>query len=48
MGEFTTILARDGHEFQAYLAAPTDQAARAIVVLQEIFRLNPARARLGS
>lgn len=28
MGEFTTLMARDGHEFQAYLAAPapTDHA----------------------
>jgi carboxymethylenebutenolidase len=40
MGEFTTIMARDGHEFQAYLAAPTGRPRGAIVVLQEIFGVN--------
>jgi carboxymethylenebutenolidase len=40
MGEFTTIMARDGHEFQAYLAAPKGKPRGAIVVLQEIFGVN--------
>jgi carboxymethylenebutenolidase len=40
MGEFATIMARDGHEFQAYLAAPTGKPRGAIVVLQEIFGVN--------
>ena len=40
MGEFTTLMARDGHEFQAYLAAPTGKPRGAIVVLQEIFGVN--------
>ena len=40
MGEFTTIMARDGHEFQAYLAAPAGKPRGAIVVLQEIFGVN--------
>jgi carboxymethylenebutenolidase len=40
MGEFTTIMARDGHEFQTYLAAPTGRPRGAIVVLQEIFGVN--------
>jgi carboxymethylenebutenolidase len=40
MGEFTTIMARDGHEFQAYLAAPTGKPRGAIVVIQEIFGVN--------
>jgi carboxymethylenebutenolidase len=40
MGEFTTIMARDGHEFQAYLAAPTGKPRGALVVLQEIFGVN--------
>ena len=40
MGEFTTIMARDGHEFQAYLAAPIARPRGAIVVLQEIFGVN--------
>jgi carboxymethylenebutenolidase len=40
MGEFTTIMARDGHEFQAYLAAPTSKPRGAVLVLQEIFGVN--------
>src|SRR5581483_9992914 len=40
MGEFTTIMARDGHQFQAYLAAHTTKPRGAIVVLQEIFGVN--------
>lgn len=41
MGEFTTIMARDGHEFRAYLAAPPGKPRGAIVVIQEIFGVNP-------
>ncbi len=40
MGEFTTLMARDGHEFQAYLAAPKGAPRGAIVVVQEIFGVN--------
>jgi len=40
MGEFTTIMARDGHEFRAYLAAPPGVARGAVVVIQEIFGVN--------
>jgi carboxymethylenebutenolidase len=40
MGEFTTIMARDGHEFRAYLAAPPGTPRGAIVVIQEIFGVN--------
>src|SRR5687767_4986628 len=40
MGEFTTLMARDGHEFRAWLAAPPGAARGAIVVLQEIFGVN--------
>jgi carboxymethylenebutenolidase len=40
MGEFTTIMARDGHEFQAWLAAAPGRARGALVVLQEIFGVN--------
>lgn len=40
MGEFTTIMARDGHEFQAYLVAPAGKPRGAVVVLQEIFGVN--------
>ena len=40
MGEFTTLMARDGHEFQAYLAAPGGKPHGAVVVIQEIFGVN--------
>jgi carboxymethylenebutenolidase len=40
MGEFTTIMARDGHEFQAWLTAPPARPRGAVVVLQEIFGVN--------
>jgi carboxymethylenebutenolidase len=40
MSEFTTIMARDGHEFQAWLAAPPGRPRGAVVVVQEIFGVN--------
>ncbi len=40
MGEFTTLMARDGHQFQAYLAAPAGKARGGVVVIQEIFGVN--------
>jgi carboxymethylenebutenolidase len=40
MGEFTTIMARDGHEFQSWLAAPPGRPRGAVLVLQEIFGVN--------
>lgn len=40
MGEFTTIMARDGHEFQAWLAAAPARPRGALVLLQEIFGVN--------
>jgi carboxymethylenebutenolidase len=40
MGEFTTIMARDGHEFQAYLCPPPGKPQGAVVVIQEIFGVN--------
>jgi carboxymethylenebutenolidase len=40
MGEFTTIMARDGHEFQAWLAAPPGRPRGALLVIQEIFGVN--------
>ncbi|HEY5101660.1 MAG TPA: dienelactone hydrolase family protein [Steroidobacteraceae bacterium] len=40
MSEFNTIMARDGHEFQTWLAAPPGRARGAIVVIQEIFGVN--------
>jgi len=40
MGQFTTIMARDGHEFQAWLAAPPARPRGALLVIQEIFGVN--------
>jgi len=40
MGDYTTIMARDGHEFQAWLAASPGKARGAVVVIQEIFGVN--------
>jgi carboxymethylenebutenolidase len=40
MSEFTTIMARDGHEFRAWLAAPPGAPRGAVVVIQEIFGVN--------
>ena len=40
MGELTTIMARDGHEFQAWLVAAPGRPRGALVVLQEIFGIN--------
>ena len=40
MSEYTTLMARDGHEFNAWLAAPTGPPRGAVVVGQEIFGVN--------
>jgi len=40
LGEFSTIMARDGHEFQAWLVAPSGRPRGAVVLLQEIFGVN--------
>src|SRR5215469_6300265 len=40
MGNFTTIMARDGHEFQAWLSAAPARPRGAVVVIQEIFGIN--------
>ena len=40
MGEFTTLMARDGHEFNAWLAAPAGFTRGAVLIAQEIFGVN--------
>ncbi len=40
MGEFNRLMARDGHEFGAWLAPAVGTARGAVVVLQEIFGVN--------
>jgi carboxymethylenebutenolidase len=42
MSQFETLMARDGHPFNAYIANPTTAARGGIVILQEIFGLNAA------
>jgi carboxymethylenebutenolidase len=39
-GEFTRLMARDGHEFDAWLSPPSGPARGAVLVLQEIFGVN--------
>jgi carboxymethylenebutenolidase len=40
MGDITTLMARDGHEFNAWLAAPSGPPRGAVVIGQEIFGVN--------
>ena len=40
MAEYTQLMARDGHEFGTWLAAPAGTPRGAVVVLQEIFGVN--------
>ena len=40
MGDWQTLMARDGHTFNTYIAAPTGHARGAVVILQEIFGVN--------
>ena len=40
MGEITTLMARDGHEFNVWLTAPAGAARGAVVIAQEIFGVN--------
>jgi carboxymethylenebutenolidase len=40
VGEFNQLMARDGHEFAAWLAPAVGERRGAIVVLQEIFGVN--------
>jgi carboxymethylenebutenolidase len=40
MSQTEPLMARDGHEFSAYIARPAGKARGAVVVLQEIFGVN--------
>lgn len=40
MGEMTTVMARDGHTFQAWLVPPKGAPRGAVVVVQEVFGVN--------
>jgi carboxymethylenebutenolidase len=40
MGKWETLMARDGHEFAAYLVPANGKPRGAVVVLQEIFGVN--------
>lgn len=39
-GQFTRLMARDGHEFDAWLSPPKGAPRGAVLVLQEIFGVN--------
>jgi carboxymethylenebutenolidase len=41
MSEWTKLTAQDGHELKAYIAKPEGAAVGAVVVVQEIFGVNP-------
>jgi carboxymethylenebutenolidase len=41
MGEFKQLTASDGHTLSAYLATPAQEPVGAIVLVQEIFGVNP-------
>ena len=40
MGTFKSLTASDGHQFDAYIAQPSEKPKAGIVVLQEIFGVN--------
>jgi carboxymethylenebutenolidase len=42
MGDWVQLKANDGHELQGYVAKPAGEALGAIIVLQEIFGVNPS------
>ena len=41
MSQYETLMARDGHTFNTYIAKPSGNARGAVVVVQEIFGLSP-------
>jgi carboxymethylenebutenolidase len=41
MSEYVTLHAADGHEFSAYIARPDGEPAAGLVVVQEVFGVNP-------
>jgi carboxymethylenebutenolidase len=42
MGQIVALKAQDGHELDAYVATPEGEAVGALVVVQEIFGINPS------
>ena len=40
MADYARLMARDGHEFSAWLAAPSGSPRGAVVIVQEIFGVN--------
>ncbi|HXL97348.1 MAG TPA: dienelactone hydrolase family protein [Steroidobacteraceae bacterium] len=41
MSQTETLMARDGHEFNVYIAKPSGKARGAAVIVQEVFGLSP-------
>jgi carboxymethylenebutenolidase len=46
MSRYETLMARDGHTFSAYIAKAAGTARGGVVILQEIFGLNPFICRV--
>jgi carboxymethylenebutenolidase len=42
MGDWVKLTAQDGHELSGYVARPEGEAVGAVVVMQEIFGVNPS------
>lgn len=42
MGDWVKVTADDGHELGAYVATPAEEPIGAVVVIQEIFGVNPS------
>jgi len=42
MGDWVKLMASDGHELDGYVAKPAGEAIGAVVVIQEIFGVNPS------
>ena len=47
MSQYETLMARDGHTFNTYIAKPSGKARGGVVVVQEIFGLSPHICRLA-
>jgi len=42
MGDWTELKAVDGHDFKAYVASPAGEPIGSLIVIQEIFGVNPS------
>ena len=47
MSQYETLMARDGHTFNTYIAKPAGKARGGVVIVQEIFGLTPHICRVA-